>query len=137
MRAGLVVGAGIICAAGLFVVAAVPPTSASLYPKCQFHQLTALHCPGCGATRGLHALLNGRPAQAVAYNALVFLGLPVLGLGFTRTLWYRAKGRRKPAGSRWPVWTGFVFGVGSLVFGVLRNVPVYPFTLLAPHELSP
>jgi hypothetical protein len=38
---------------------------------------------------------------------------------------------------RWhiPSWLIRVFAVLVVLFWVLRNVPVYPFTLLAPHVL--
>ena len=50
------------------------PALTPFYPQCAFHRLTGLNCPGCGATRGLYALLHGRWRQALQDN----LG-PVVG----------------------------------------------------------
>lgn len=50
------------------------PSAGSFFPKCIFHQLTGLNCPGCGLQRAIHALMHGHVAEAVHYNAI----LPVL-----------------------------------------------------------
>jgi len=132
---------GGISAAGLYVVAAVPPTDATYYPKCQFHQLTGLHCPGCGMTRALHAGMNGRFEQELAYNVLAPVFLPVFVLSVGRTLWGWAWGgsgggtEYRPR--RWVKWTPWLVFAALLAFWVLRTLPVYPFTYLAPHELPP
>ena len=68
VRGALAAGAVLLVGAGAFVVATVPPTAASFYPKCLSHQLLGIHCPGCGLTRAAHSLLNGRLAQAFAYE---------------------------------------------------------------------
>jgi hypothetical protein len=94
-----------------------------------------MHCPGCGTTRALHALLNGRLTQALAYNALIFLVLPVLAwVQFRR--WRAGANAAPPRDARrahW--WPWLVLGV-ILAFGVARNLPWYPFVLLAPHLSS-
>lgn len=71
---------------GLFLILVVPPTDDSYYPRCQLHTLTGLHCPGCGTTRSLHALANGHIAQALAYNALAFIVIPIVGFSLGRSL---------------------------------------------------
>lgn len=43
-------------------------------PGCFFRGLTGLPCPGCGATRGLAALLEGDVAGAFASNPLLASG---------------------------------------------------------------
>lgn len=45
---------------------------------CSFKRLTGQPCPTCGSTRGALALLHGHPAQALAFNPLVFGGLALL-----------------------------------------------------------
>src|SRR5688572_21194322 len=87
VRGGILAVAGVLAAGGLLAVAVVPPADSPYLPKCQFHQLTGLHCPGCGMTRALHAALNGHFAQALAYNPLAPLLLPVIGIAVLRALW--------------------------------------------------
>ena len=129
-------------AAFVLLIRAVPPTEHSLYPKCQSYQVFGLHCPGCGMTRAAHALLTGDPVQAVAYNPLAPVVLPALavlaGRAFVSWAWGRTPPRRRPARprpSRLLRLTPWALAAGLVAFGVLRNVPVAPFSLLAPHEL--
>ena len=122
-------------AGGAFVLAAVPPGEETFYPRCLLHSLTGLHCPGCGTTRALHALLNGHVAQAIAYNALILLVLPVVIWSVIREklspdrTWSEHRSRHRATICVW------LFVALLLIFGVLRNLPWYPLTLLAPHEL--
>src|SRR5690348_5182324 len=55
------------------------PSRYPIYPRCLFHELTGLHCPGCGATRALHRLLHGRLIEALRLNPLLILALPYMG----------------------------------------------------------
>jgi len=78
--------------------------------------------------RAAHQLLHGNVAQAFALNSLMVLTLPVLvcapiarRLGIIPPRWVL------PA-----VYIWLLLGV-ILAYGVLRNVPVHPFTLLAPQ----
>src|SRR5580704_8057393 len=80
----LLAAAGV--AGGVYVLAVVPPTDDSYYPRCQFHSLTGLQCPGCGITRALNAALNGRIAQALAYNPLAFIIIPVVVWSLAQSL---------------------------------------------------
>jgi len=112
---------GLLFGANAAAVIAIEPARVSIFPVCPFHQMTGLWCPGCGTTRALHQLLHGNLAAAFRFNLLSMSMLPVAGYlivrGDTSTL--------KPA---W-IWALLVVVVA---FGVLRNIPAYPFTLLAP-----
>ncbi|MBX9626571.1 MAG: DUF2752 domain-containing protein [Gemmataceae bacterium] len=135
VRGALLVFGAVGAAAGVYLLATVPPTADSYYPRCQLHALTGLHCPGCGTTRALHAALTGRPLQALAYNALIVAVLPVVGWAFARSLRAWAGNRpARPFSRRTDRWIWVLTGV-MVVFGVARNLPWFPFTLLAPHEL--
>ena len=67
-----------ILISGFFVVRNFKPQENVWFPKCVFYQITGLHCPGCGATRSLHALANGNFYLAVRNNPLLILGGPVI-----------------------------------------------------------
>jgi Protein of unknown function (DUF2752) len=121
--------------AGLVLLYRVPPTEQSYYPHCVFHTLTGLHCPGCGATRSLHALLHGDLAQAAAYNVLFLLLLPLLVYWGSRTWWSLLTGRPMPT-LRLSPWAYRLLLGALLAFWILRNLPFPPFNLLAPHSLS-
>ena len=136
VRAGLMAVAGLILGAALYFVAQNPPTDDSYYPKCISYKFTSIHCPGCGSTRALHALLNCNLEQAFAYNAVMVSLLPLGLFILVRSLWHRAWGTTP---SRLPgyVWVPRILAVVFILFWILRNIPVYPFELLAPHELAP
>ncbi|HZY90519.1 MAG TPA: DUF2752 domain-containing protein [Gemmataceae bacterium] len=133
-RRRLLLLAALAVPAGLFLLYRYAPTADSLYPRCLFHTVTGLHCPGCGTTRCLHALLHGQFRQAAAYNALALLALPFLlfwaarwGLAFLRGVPLRAR----PL----PAWAYVALVAVVLAFWVLRNLNVPPFDALAPHAL--
>ena len=64
--AGLAAGA-----AGVFAVAWFDPVTAGFFPQCPLYSMTGLACPGCGLTRGFHALFHGDVLTALDYNALL------------------------------------------------------------------
>ena len=134
LRLVLVLAAAVLLPAGAAVLSSFPPAEYTFYPRCVFHAVTGLHCPGCGATRCLHALLHGDLAQALAYNALFVLMLPLLLAGLAAMAYSGWTGRplfrrTVPAGAIW------AFLVVMIAYWVLRNIDVYPLTLLAPHGL--
>ena len=125
-------GAGILAAAaGMFVVRYFNPATAGFFPVCPLYQLTGLNCPGCGLTRGFHALFDGDISGALHFNALLPVYLFVFIYLFAAMISIALKGRSLSFNIFRPnfIWSFFVI---TLVFGVVRNFPVYPFTLLAP-----
>ena len=115
---------GVAAAAFFFLV---DPSSVVFLPRCPLYTTTGIYCPGCGATRALHELLRGHWLTAFRLNALFTLSLPCLAL-FGLYRWATTD----RGGSTWkPQWTWVLLGM-VVTFGVLRNVPVHPFTLLAP-----
>ena len=125
--------------AGLGILAVYPPTDASsYYPGCIFHQCTGLHCPGCGITRALHSLLNGQFRQAIAYNGVGLVLLAVVSISMVRSLWAWAAGERiGPRPPRRTPWLAWALATFMILYGVARNLPMEPFSSLAPHELKP
>ena len=115
----------------LALVYARNPEEQGFYPPCLFYALTGLHCPGCGTLRGLHQLLHGNLITAFGYNPYSMLALPVIGYAFVSALLLTTWGKRLPSAFIHPV---LIWGLLAAVvtFWVLRNVPVYPFSVLAP-----
>ena len=98
-------------------------------PACPLLTLTGLYCPGCGSTRCLHALVFGDLPQAMAMNPLMVIAMPFLALmalnaaGLPmRPLQPLLRILAKPS-----LWLVLLLG-----YAVLRNLPWYPFNLLAP-----
>lgn len=107
--------------AAAVLVRLFPPGKYKFWPPCIFHDLTGIYCPGCGNTRALSALMHGDVAGCFAKNA-IFVPL----LCCLLAIMIRPKLARNPY---------FSWGVAAVVtaFFILRNLPWYPFTLLAPH----
>lgn len=128
----------ILAAAGVFIASAITflvaffnPVTAGFFPVCPLYSMTGLHCPGCGLTRGFHALFHGDVLGALHYNALLpFYFLLIAYLAVSLFL-IAARGRGLPMKIPHP---GLAYGFVALMlaFGVARNLPFYPFTLLAP-----
>lgn len=107
------------------------PSSVVFLPRCPLYTMTGIYCPGCGSTRALHELLRGHWLAALRLNALFTLSLPCLAI-FGLYRWATPDRTRSEAAMSWkPQWTWVLLGM-VVTFGVLRNIPVYPFTLLAP-----
>lgn len=117
-------------AAGAFVVGYFNPSTTGFFPTCPFHTMTGLNCPGCGMTRGFNALLHGDFLGALHFNALIpffafFFVYFVLSLFLIAIRGY---------GLSWKIFSPkvvIVFLIFTIVFAVVRNLPFYPFSLLA------
>jgi len=103
--------------------------------QCTILYLTGLQCPGCGGQRALHYLLHGEILTAICYNILFVVGFPfLLYLYYVLLQMYVLKNEKYL--KRTIISTRFVivFLVVLLLFFILRNIPVEPFTYLAPPE---
>lgn len=60
------------------------PALVGFFPSCPFYSLTGLLCPGCGAQRAIHHLLNLQFSAAFNHNGLLLVSIPylLLGMGF-------------------------------------------------------
>jgi len=98
-------------------------------PSCPSKALFGIVCPGCGSARMVYSLLHLDLSAALRYNALALLALP-----FLLWLWLawavgRWRGHSLPTWQRWR-WAGPVAWTLIVVWGIVRNIPVAPFTLL-------
>jgi hypothetical protein len=107
------------------------PAQSSIYAPCLFHKLTGLYCPGCGSTRALHQLLHGHFIKAMSFNSLTVLVLPFLIYAFLSYGLTAIKNCQLPRIFVRPIFVWTLVAV-IIIFGVLRNVPIYPFRMLAP-----
>lgn len=118
-------------AAGAGAVWYFDPTRVGFLPTCPLYSLTGLACPGCGLTRGFHALFHGDVVTALDFNALLPLFALLIGFAFVSLLSVAVRGRRTSVNLLHPnaLW---VFFVVLIVFAVSRNLPWYPFSVLFP-----
>lgn len=120
-----------VFAVGCFIVGFFNPTTAGFFPACPLLTMTGYACPGCGLTRGFHALFHGDILTAISYNALI----PIYCIIFSYAVVYLLSMIFRGRG----LWLNFVtpkplfaFLIISLMFGILRNIPVEPFTFFYP-----
>lgn len=107
------------------------PSNSAFYLKCVLHELTGLHCPGCGATRALGALTHGRFAEAVRFNPMLVLGGPVI----FAVLWYQRR-RESNGATAAPKLAWCLFAILMFYF-VARNIPSPQQSWLAPPTALP
>jgi len=123
-------GAGAMLS-GAVAVSYFDPTKAGFFPVCPLYSLTGFACPGCGLTRGFHALFHGDVLTALDYNAMLPFFAMLIGFGLVSLVYFAVRGRRFPVNLLHPK-ALYVFLVLLLVFGLIRNLPWYPFNVLFP-----
>jgi hypothetical protein len=108
-----------------------PSQSGGFLPPCPVYALTGTYCPGCGTARALHGLLHGDLIAALGYNPLLVVALPfiIAVLSSYALRWTRRRPLPSFVTSR-AVGLVAIWVVG--VYWVMRNIPLFPFTLLAP-----
>ncbi len=124
------VGVGAV-AAGLLMLYFRDPHVQGAYPPCPFHFLTGYWCPGCGITRGINDVMHGRFVQGFWQNPLLMLFLPAAIFWGGRSAWRVLVDPTAPA----IVVKDRLLRIGLLlvvVYWLLRNLPWWPFSLLAP-----
>lgn len=123
-------GGLLIMAAGAFAVGYFNPVSAGFFPTCPFHEITGLNCPGCGMTRGFNALFHGDFLGALHFNLLIPFFAVLFSYFALSLLMVTVRGY----GLNWKIFTPKIvtaFLIFALTYAVMRNLPYYPFNLLA------
>jgi len=123
---------------GAFLVVAVTaaldffdPATSGIFPPCPLQYLTGWYCPGCGSLRALHQLLHGNLLAAWELNPLTIVLLPFLAYGVASYVVFKVRGQYLPRLFLPALWIRALCGL-IILFGIARNIPVYPFELLAP-----
>jgi len=113
------------------VVAYLDPAKVHYSPDCPLYTLTGLACPGCGLTRGFHALFHGDVLTALDFNALIPVWIVVFGYVWISLVLLAVRGKGLPTWLARPKFLGGAMIV-LMTFGVLRNIPAWPFSILFP-----
>jgi len=112
--------AGGLLTGGLVFLYFLNPSETKFFPPCPFRLATGWYCPGCGSLRAIHNLLHGRLMAALSLNLLMVVSIPVVAAMLLKPAWIY---------KRWVPWAALCI---LIAYGVLRNVPAWPFCLLAP-----
>ena len=120
--------------AAIVLLRVFDPAASGVFPPCPVRYLTGLYCPGCGSLRAMHALLHGDIGRAWAMNPLMMVTLPFLTYGLVSEALLELRGSRLPEVMIPASWIrAFCFVV--VLYAVARNLPLYPFDLLAPGAM--
>ena len=132
LRVAVAVGVPLSLAAAAVLLYLVDPAQSRFLPACPTYLLTGVFCPGCGTTRMLHSLLHLRLFEAFDHNVLMFFLLPLIGCAGLSAYLSFVFGRPLVPALRISRWISILILVAAVVFTVLRNLRLPPFTFLAP-----
>jgi hypothetical protein len=110
------------------------PATSGVFPPCPVHYLTGWYCPGCGSLRALHQLLLGNVRAAWSMNPLTLIFLPFLSYGLASRALAEIRGQGLPRVFLPAVWIRALCAA-IILFGIVRNLPLHPFDLLAPGAM--
>jgi hypothetical protein len=120
--------------AGIIYLSRHEPGTEGLFLPCIFHEVTGWHCPGCGMTRAAHELTQFRLGEAFRKNPLAMAVLPLVAVALAlEALGWITGGRYRVPRVRLPLGAPWVVLAVVISYWVLRNVPAWPFTMLAPN----
>jgi len=108
------------------------PLYEEYFPKCVFHNLTGFYCPLCGTQRAAAALLHGDILSALRNNILFVLALPLFIYYFLIVCFKASSANHTKHEIFYSSTSMKVALLIVITFEILRNIPAYPFSLLAP-----
>lgn len=100
-------------------------------PECVLYKNLGLYCAGCGTIRLINNLMHGDVLIAISNNALIFL-LIICILIYIIVLNISVFTGYKLYGFFHNRFFLILVAAITIVFMVVRNIPVFPFTCLAP-----
>lgn len=107
------------------------PSQHDFFPKCMFHKITGLHCPGCGSQRAIHKVLKGNLLEGLKHNLSIFLLIIVITYQVTIYGLNHFLNKNHTNLLHKSIVTKMIL-IFILTYWVLRNIDIYPFTILAP-----
>ncbi len=121
-------------AVGVVMLRVFDPATSGIFPPCPVHYLTGWYCPGCGSLRAIHQLLHGNLRAAWALNPLTVVLLPFLTYGLASFALFEIRGQGLPQPFLRAAWIRALCAA-IILFGIVRNLPLHPFELLAPGAM--
>lgn len=118
LRTPLLIGGGLAAAAAMVAVA--DPRVRHI-PLCPLRAITGLDCPLCGGLRSVASLARGRIGEALSYNLVVTVGIPMVIVGLL--VWALRLRRGRPLVL--PTWVQPALWTVAIVFAVVRNIPAF------------
>ncbi|MBE6550809.1 MAG: DUF2752 domain-containing protein [Ruminococcaceae bacterium] len=94
---------------------------------CFLYETTGLFCPGCGLTRMVFALLRLDLYEAFRMNPLMLILLPFFTVFMTYAVYCYIADKPNNMAKKIPKWVYAVIILSVLLFGILRNMPVFSF----------
>ena len=107
------------------------PSEFTFFPKCPFHSITNLYCPGCGSQRAIHDMLHGNIIEGLKHNALILL-LALVLIYELIVLLMRSIFKKSMYNVLHNSKITYAILYLVILFLALRNVNVLPFNFLAP-----
>lgn len=116
---------------GVVLLYIFDPRVQGIYPVCPFFGLTGYHCAGCGTLRALHSLLHADIPAALGYNAFAIAALPFIAYSYISgaTSAFTMKSLPRVFIPHHWIWTLLAV---VIAFWTIRNLPLHPFSVLAP-----
>ncbi len=99
---------------------------------CLFYKFTHLYCPGCGAGRAATALIHLDLLTALRNNILFVIFCLPCGYYAAKVYISFVCGKDILPWKDAPGWVYTAIGITFVLYWILRNLPFFPFTLLAP-----
>ena len=132
-RIAIVAAAALIAAAALVYLYFTGEGEGAGIP-CMFHQITGFYCSGCGASRALRSILHFDFYQALRYNAIFTICLPLFAVYFTSLSVSYIRFGKDRVSEKISMKIIYIFVAAAIAYGILRNVPAFSF--LAPVILG-
>ena len=123
-RTAIVLAAAVFAAAALLYLYFTGEGEGAGIP-CMFHQLTGFYCSGCGSSRALRSVLHLDFYQALRYNAIFTLALPLLGAYFCALGISFIRFGKDRISEKISVKLIWILIAAAVIYGVLRNIPLF------------
>lgn len=110
----------------------INPSTVNFLPKCPLYLTTGFYCPGCGSQRATHYLLNLNFIAVAKQNVLYILGLLFIAYHFL-IIAYNYIFKKNIYNYIYHPKTPIIVLIIVVIFWIIRNIPMVPFQILAPH----